>query len=149
MVAFATAAIGAAASLDAEVFYRELSRPPWAPPGWLYGPVWTLLYLLIGFSGWLVWRVHGFRKARGAFILFFLQLAANALWPWLFFAWRLGGLAFAEILLLWSLIVATVSSFWRLGAKAAAVLLLPYLAWVTFAALLTFSIWQRNPGILG
>ena len=149
LLAYATAAIGGAASLAAEGFYQQLSRPSWAPPGWLFGPVWTLLYLLIGISGWLVWRRYGFRHAKVAFTLFFLQLAANALWTWLFFGWRLGGLAFAEILLLWSLIVATIFSFWRLQAKIAAILLLPYLAWVTFASFLAFSLWQRNPGLLG
>jgi translocator protein len=149
LLVFVTAATGAAASVSAQGFYRILNRPPWAPIGWVFGPVWALLYLLIGISGWLVWRRYGFRQARGAFILFFLQLAANALWTWLFFAWRQGGLAFAEILLLWSLIIATVISFWRLQAKTAALLLLPYLAWVTFAGFLTFSIWQRNPGLLG
>ncbi|MEZ4599031.1 MAG: TspO/MBR family protein [Syntrophotaleaceae bacterium] len=149
LLAFAAAAIGGAASVGAEGFYQQLNRPSWAPPGWLFGPVWTLLYLLIGISGWLLWRRHGVRRAKFAFTLYFLQLAANALWTWLFFAWRQGGLAFAEILLLWSLIVATIFAFWRLQAKIAAILLLPYLAWVTFASVLAFSMWQHNPGLLG
>jgi tryptophan-rich sensory protein len=144
---FAAAAIGAAASVGAGTFYQQLVRPEWAPPGWLFGPVWTVLYFLIGVAAWLVWRANGFRRAGVALVLFVVQLAANALWSWLFFVWKLGGPAFAEILLLWGLIVGTVVAFWRLHALAAA-LLLPYLAWVTFACALTFAVWKLNPGVL-
>lgn len=144
---FAAAAIGAIASANASAFYAELARPSWAPPGWLFGPVWSTLYALMGVSAWLVWRAHGLARVRSALALFIAQLAANALWSWLFFAWRQGGLAFAEVLLLWCLIVATVISFWRISALAAA-LLLPYLAWVTFASALTFTVWRLNPGLL-
>jgi tryptophan-rich sensory protein len=113
----------------------------------LFAPVWTALYLLMGVAAWLVWRARGFRQARAALSLFLIQLAANALWTWLFFVWRLGGLAFAEILVLWILILCTVVAFRRVRSLAAA-LLLPYLAWVTFASVLTYSVWQRNPGVL-
>lgn len=147
-LAFATAAIGAVASVSAKAFYAELVRPAWAPPGWLFGPVWTALYALMGVSAWLVWRERGFAGARAALALFIVQLAVNALWSWLFFAWRLGGPAFAEVLLLWCLIVATVIAFWRIRPLAA-VLLLPYLAWVTFASALTFAVWHLNPVLLG
>ncbi len=149
LLVFVAAAIGAAASTDAGPFYQQLVRPPWAPPAWLFGPVWSVLYLLMGIAAWLVWRVHGFHNARGAFALFITQLAANALWTWLFFAWHQGALAFAEIIVLWLLIVATAISFWWLRARIAATLLLPYLVWVTFAAFLTLSVWQLNPDILG
>lgn len=147
-LAFATAAIGAVASVSAREFYAELVRPAWAPPGWLFGPVWTALYALMGVSAWLVWRERGFAGARMALALFMVQLAANALWSWLFFAWRLGGPAFAEVLLLWCLIVATAVAFRRIRPLAA-VLLLPYLAWVAFAAALTFAVWRLNPALLG
>lgn len=147
LLSFAAAAIGAVASLNAGAFYEQLVRPGWAPPGWLFAPVWTGLYALMGIAAWLVWRVHGFKKGRTALALFIVQLAANALWTWVFFAWRQGGFAFAEVLVLWGLIVATAASFRRLDALAAA-LLLPYLAWVTFAGALTFSIWRRNPHLL-
>lgn len=147
-LAFATAAIGAVASVSAKAFYAELVRPAWAPPGWLFGPVWTALYALMGVSAWLVWRVRGLAGARTALALFIVQLAVNALWSWLFFAWRLGGPAFAEVLLLWCLIVATVIAFRRISALAA-VLLLPYLAWVTFASGLTYAVWRLNPALLG
>lgn len=147
LLAFATAAIGAVASVNAGSFYAELTRPPWAPPGWLFGPVWSALYTLMGISAWLVWRQRGFAGARSALLLFMAQLAANALWSWLFFAWKLGAFAFAEVMLLWCLILATAITFWRISLLAAA-LLMPYLAWVSFASALTFSIWQRNPGLL-
>jgi tryptophan-rich sensory protein len=148
LFSFAAAAIGGLASAGAGSFYAELSRPAWAPPAWLFGPVWTVLYLLIGIAAWLVWRERGFAGARTALALFVVQLGANALWTWLFFAWRRGSLAFAEIVLLWILIAATVISFWRIRMLAGA-LLLPYLIWVSFAAALTWSVWQRNPEILG
>jgi tryptophan-rich sensory protein len=102
----------------------------------------------MGVSAWLVWRERGFAGARAALALFIVQLAVNALWSWLFFAWRLGGAAFAEVLLLWCLIVATAIAFRRIRPLAA-VLLLPYLAWVTFAAALTFAVWRLNPALLG
>jgi tryptophan-rich sensory protein len=147
LLTFATAAIGAVASANAGAFYAQLTRPSWAPPGWLFGPVWSALYALMGVSAWLVWRARGLVGARIALILFITQLAANALWSWLFFLWHQGGLAFAEVLILWCLIVATVVSFWRISALATA-LLMPYLAWVTFASALTFAVWRLNPGLL-
>lgn len=146
-VSFAAAAVGGVASADAGAFYRELSRPAWAPPGWLFAPVWTLLYLLMAVAAWLVWRERGFRRAPCALSLFLIQLGANALWTWLFFAWRLGTAAFGEILLLWALIVCTVVVFWRIRPLAGA-LLLPYLGWVSFACALSYAVWQRNPQLL-
>lgn len=102
----------------------------------------------MGISAWLVWRARGLAGAGGALALFIAQLAANALWSWLFFVWQQGSLAFAEILLLWALILATIGLFWRIS-KAAAALLLPYLVWVSFASALTFATWQLNPRLLG
>ena len=147
LLTFAAAAVGAVASAEARAFYGQLLRPSWAPPGWLFAPVWSVLYILMGVAAWLVWRAYGFKRGRAALAYFIVQLAANALWTWLFFVWHQGALAFAEILLLWCLIVATVVSFWRLSSLAA-VLLLPYLAWVTFASALTFSTWQLNIALL-
>lgn len=148
MVSVAVSAIGAVASIEASSFYGQLVQPAWAPPGWLFGPVWTLLFALMAVAAWLVWRGGGFRANRVALILFLVQLVFNALWSWLFFAWQLGGLAFADILLLWLLIVATLVAFWRVRALAGA-LLLPYLLWVSFAAALNYSVWQLNPVLLG
>ena len=140
---FAVAAIGALASVDAGTFYAELVRPEWAPPAWLFGPVWTCLYAAMAVSAWLVWRASAGAKRRMAIGLFLAQLALNALWSWLFFAWQLGGSAFAEVVLLWLLILATLVAFYRIRPLAA-VLLVPYLAWVSFAAVLNFAIWRLN-----
>ena len=148
LLAFAAAAVGGLAAASASEFYSDLVRPSWAPPGWLFGPVWTVLYALMGIAAWLVWRARGFGGARVGLIVFVTQLAANALWTWLFFVWRQGGLASAEILLLWALIVVTIVLFWR-ASRLAAVLLFPYLLWVSFASALSFSIWRLNPGLLG
>jgi benzodiazapine receptor len=145
---FAAAAVGAYASANAAQFYGALVRPSWAPPAWLFGPVWSILFLLMGIAAWLVWRKHGFRAAPVALGLFVVQLLANALWTWLFFVWQRGALALAEIVLLWLLIAATYFAFRPLH-RAAAVLLLPYLLWVSFAAALTLSLWQLNPAVLG
>ncbi len=147
-LAFATAAIGSIASLNADSFYADLTRPHWAPPASLFGPVWTVLYATMGIAAWLVWRVGGFQPARWALTLFIVQLAVNALWSWLFFGWHLGGAAFVDILLLWCLIVSTLIAFWRIRPLAG-ILLVPYLLWVTFAAALNFSVWQLNPQALG
>jgi benzodiazapine receptor len=148
VVSFIVAAIGGAASVEAGPFYKQLVRPEWAPPSSIFGPVWTILYILMGIAAWLVWRVGGFRAARSALVLFLVQLALNALWSWLFFAWQRGGLAFADILLLWMLIVATIVLFWRVSPLAG-VLLVPYLLWVTFASALNYAIWRLNPQTLG
>jgi benzodiazapine receptor len=144
---FAAAAIGAVASVEASAFYGQLVRPGWAPPPWLFAPVWTILYVLMGVAAWLVWRVRGFKAARAALVLFIVQLGANALWSWVFFVWHQGGLAVVEVLVLWCLIVATAVSFRRHDPIAAG-LLLPYLAWVTFASALTFAAWRLNPDLL-
>lgn len=148
LVVFAAAAVGGYASASAGEFYRELQRPPWAPPGWLFAPVWSILYVLMGVSAWLIWRARGLDGAASALGLFLIQLAANALWTWLFFWWRQGGLAFAEVLLLWVLIVATIKLFWDVRPLAA-ILLIPYLVWVSFASALTLAMWQLNPNLLG
>lgn len=147
-ITYAAAAVGALASVHARTFYAELITPEWAPPGWLFGPVWFVLYTLMAIAFWLVWRAAGFRTARLELSLFAVQLLANALWSWLFFAWRLGAVAFTEVLLLWVLILATAVAFWRLSRLAAA-LLAPYLTWVTFASALTWAIWRSNPQFLG
>lgn len=145
---FAAAAVGALASVNAGTFYQQLLRPSWAPPGWLFGPVWSVLYLAMGVAAWLAWRERGLRGMGGAAVLFFSQLAVNALWSWLFFAWRQGGVAFAEVLVLLALIAATLVAFWRIRPLAGA-LLLPYLAWVTFASALNLATWRLNPQLLG
>lgn len=148
LVTFAAGAIGGLASVNAAGFYGQLVQPSWAPPAWLFGPVWSVLFVLMGVAAWLVWRDHGFHGAPTALKLYVVQLVANALWTWLFFAWRQGALALAEIGVLWLLIALTISQFWRLN-KLAALLLVPYLAWVTFAAALNLALWLLNPSLLG
>jgi benzodiazapine receptor len=148
VISFIAAGIGAAASVQASSFYAELVRPSWAPPSAVFGPVWTVLYALMGIAAWLVWRAKGFRAARASLVLFLVQLAVNALWSWLFFGWHLGAPAFADILLLWLLIVTTLALFWRVRLLAG-VLLIPYLLWVSFASVLCYSVWQLNPQFLG
>jgi uncharacterized protein YbjT (DUF2867 family)/tryptophan-rich sensory protein len=134
---------GAATSSSVGDWYRTLAKPGWTPPDWLFGPVWSALYLLMAVSAWLVWRKGGWRRTRALLGLFGLQLALNAGWSAVFFGLRSPGIAFAEICLLWSAIAATAVGFWGRSALAAA-LLVPYLAWTTFAAILNFAIWRLN-----
>src|SRR5690348_12852447 len=94
LVSFAAAAVGAIASIEARSFYLQLVRPSWAPPAGVFGPVWSVLYTLIGIAAWRVWRHGGFHAQRGALTLFLVQLILNALWSWLFFGWHRGVLAF-------------------------------------------------------
>ena len=143
----AFAALGAFASVHAAVFYAQLDRPGWAPPAWLFGPVWSLLYLMMAIAAWRIGRTAASR-ACPALLLYLAQLAVNALWSWLFFARHLGAAAFACIVVLWLMIAATIVLFGR-RERLAAMLLWPYLAWVSFAGGLCFSIWQRNPSLLG
>jgi translocator protein len=146
-VTFLAALVAAVASIQARDVYARLVRPPWAPPAWLFGPVWTLLYALMALAAWMVWRRYGFRAARGPLAAFLAQLALNALWTWLFFRWRSGALAFAEIVVLWGTVAWTTVAFLRLRPLAG-ILLAPYAAWTTFATALTWAIWRANPGLL-
>lgn len=146
-LSFVAAAAGAIASTDAAEFYSRLSLPDWAPPASVFGPVWSLLYPLMGIAAWLVWREERRPGTPVALGLYVGQLVVNALWSWLFFAWHRGALAFVDVLLLLALVALTAVAFWRIR-RLAALLLLPYLAWVGFAAALTWAVWQRNPALL-
>ena len=146
LVCFAAAAVGGLATQRAPEFYAALSRPAWAPPASVFGPVWTLLYILMAVAAWLVWKERGLARARVPLGLFVLQLILNSLWSWLFFAWQRGLMAELEIVLLLALIALTLVAFWRVRPIAGA-LLLPYLAWVAYATALTFALVQRNPGV--
>ena len=125
-------------------WYAQLAKPAWTPPNRVFGPVWSLLYLMMAVAAWLVWRRGGAVPTALPLALFGLQLAFNVAWSALFFGLRMPGAAFAEILVLWGLILATLISFWRVSAPAGW-LMLPYQAWVTFAAALNFAIWRMNP----
>jgi benzodiazapine receptor len=146
-VTMVAAAIGGVASVRAPDFYQQLVRPSWGPSPKLFGPVWTVLYILMAVAAWLVVRARGWPDALPAIAVYLFQLALNALWTWLFFRWRTGAGAFAEIVLLWVFILLTIRMFWQARPLAGA-LLLPYLAWVTFASALCYAMWRRNPGLL-
>lgn len=148
VICFMAAVVGSAASFQTKAFYAQLTQPTWAPPGSVFGPVWTVLYAMMAVAAWLVWRSGGFRSNRLALGLFLVQLVLNALWTWLFFAWHLGSFAFIEIVVLWFFIVATIITFWRARWYAGA-LLIPYLLWVSFATALCYTVWQLNPQVLG
>jgi tryptophan-rich sensory protein len=146
-IVLGAAAAAAIASIPAPEFYAQLAKPSWAPPAWLFGPVWSVLYLMIAVSAWLIWLRRAQPGVRLGLWLFMLQLVLNAAWTWLFFHWHRGALSFAEILLFWLATVATIVAFHRVR-PVAAYLLLPYLAWASFATTLTYAVWQRNPGLL-
>ena len=123
-------------------WYEGLRKPPWTPPQWVFGPVWTVLYALMAVAGWLAWREG---RSRVATLLFLLQLALNAGWSWLFFGLRRPDLAFLGIAALLVATLATIAAFARVS-HGAAVLLVPYLAWVSFGATLNWAIWRMNAG---
>ncbi len=127
-----------------EPWYEHLARPSWGPPNWLFAPVWTTLYSLMGVSAFVVWREGtGSPAVRLALRLFGVQLVLNAAWSWIFFYGQQPGLAFAEIVALWVAILAWIVASWRVS-RAAGAINIPYLAWVTFAAALNFTIWRMN-----
>ena len=125
-------------------WYAGLAKPFYNPPNWIFAPVWTLLFALMGIAIYFVLQ-RGWKngRVRTATQFFIIQFALNILWSVLFFASRSPYSAFIEIIGLWLAIAATISGFWRLS-KPAALLMLPYFLWVTFAAVLNFSVWQLN-----
>ncbi len=124
-------------------WYATLAKPAWNPPGWLFGPVWTALYLMMAVAAWMVWRRGGWRAQRGPLTLYLTQWALNALWTPLFFGLHRPDWAFAEILILLLAILATLAAFWRVKPLAGA-LLIPYTVWTGFATLLNYTIWRMN-----
>ncbi len=143
-VCFVPAALGALfTSASVATWYPALRKPVWTPPGWLFGPVWTVLYLAMAVAAWIVWRERGLSEAKTAMVFFVLQLALNAAWSPLFFGLRNPAAAFADILMLWLAIAATIIAFWQIKPWAA-ILLLPYWLWVSFATGLNYAIWRMN-----
>lgn len=124
-------------------WYRGIAKPSWTPPDAVFGPVWTVLYALMAVAAWRVWTRHGFAPARLPLSVFFAHLGINAAWTLLFFGMRSPGLALADILVLWILIVLLVRLFWS-RSRLASLLLVPYLLWVTFAAVLNAAIYGMN-----
>ena len=141
-VCFAAAWVGA--RFPPGDWYEGLMKPALTPPGWVFGPVWTLLYTMMGVAAWLVWKQRGFAGAAPSLLLFFLQLGLNALWSYLFFGLKNPGLALLDIVALWLAILATLIAFFR-HHRTAGQLLLPYLLWVSFAVYLNLQFWRLNP----
>ncbi|MEV0395988.1 TspO/MBR family protein [Polymorphospora rubra] len=137
---FVAAAIGGLGVSGTAQEYNGLAQPPWAPPSSVFGPVWTVLYATIAVAGWLVWRRAGFGPAL---YVWTAQLVLNAIWTPIFFGAGRYGLAFLDIVVLWVLVGATVVLFWRVS-RPAALLLVPYWAWVTFASALNLAVWRMN-----
>ena len=127
-------------------WYQRLSKPSWNPPNWLFPPAWTVLYICMATAGWLVWRT-GDPAATAALVVYGVHLLFNAAWSAVFFGMRRPDWAFGELVLFWLSIVATIAVFAPIST-AAAWLLAPYIAWVTFAGALNFKIWQLNRGRL-
>jgi len=141
LLTFAAAAVGSQAGPGA--WYAGLTKPAWNPPNWLFAPIWTALYLGMALAAWRVWRQGGWRRQRGPLVLYLVQLALNALWSLLFFGLQRPDLALAEILALWLVIGLTLGWFYQID-RIAGLLFVPYLAWVSFAAFLNFTLWQLN-----
>jgi tryptophan-rich sensory protein len=125
-------------------WYASLEKPSWTPPNWLFGPVWTTLYLMMAVAAWLVARDRSASTGRRALLFWGVQLVLNFFWSLLFFHWQRIDLALIDIVALWGMIVVTIVAFWRLN-RLAALLLVPYLVWVSYATALNFAIYGMNP----
>lgn len=125
-------------------WYATLNKPSFNPPNWLFAPVWTTLFILMGIAAFLIWR-KGLKKkvVKNALIIFLVQLVFNTLWSFLFFKFHLPFWALMDIIVLWTLILLALIKFWKIN-KAAGILLIPYLLWVSFASFLNYTIYQLN-----
>ncbi len=126
-------------------WYAQMRKPSWTPPNWAFGPVWTVLYIMIAIAGWLVWREAG---PGPAIFLWGAQLVLNAMWSWLFFGRRRMDLAFVDVVLLWLSVAAFAVAAIPVSTTAS-LLFLPYLVWVTIAGALNLSVWQMNQAAVG
>lgn len=124
-------------------WYAELRKPSWTPPNWVFGPVWTFLYLTMAVAAWLVWRRRLEVNVTLPIVLFGVQLALNLAWSLIFFGRHLPGLAFLDIVLLWTAILLTTLTFWRVSTVAG-VLMVPYILWVSYASTLNYGVWRIN-----
>jgi translocator protein len=134
---------GAATSTSVDTWYQTLQKPPFNPPDWIFGPVWTVLYIAMAVAAWRVWRRLGWGDGRQALSLFAVQLVLNLAWSILFFGFRQIGLALVDIVVLFAAIATTALTFWRID-RPAGLLFIPYLAWVGFATLLNATLWHLN-----
>ena len=145
-VSFCASFVGSAATFSGDSFtwYDSLKKPVFTPPGWVFGPAWTILYLMMGIAAFLVWQKGGPKShVRVALACFVVQLILNAAWSVIFFGFHSAGWALFDIILLWLAIIATVISFWRVD-RVSAGLLLPYIVWVSFAVVLNAGIYLLN-----
>lgn len=146
LVCVGAGGLGAVATTpEIDGWYRTVVKPNWNPPDWVFGPVWTTLFVLMGISAWLVWKPAGLKEASTPLSLFAVQLILNVAWSWIFFGMHQIGWAVVEIVILWLAILATTVAFFR-RSKPAGWLLVPYLGWVSFASVLNFTIWRLNSG---
>lgn len=134
---------GYATASEIPGWYATLQKPSFNPPNWLFGPVWTLLYILMGISFWLIWKSDDSTLKNKAMLFFAIQLALNFFWSIIFFSLHQTGWALLEIALLWVFILLSIISFHPVS-RTAAYLLVPYICWVSFASALNFSIWKLN-----
>lgn len=132
---------GLATAPSIDSWYRTIAKPDWTPPDWVFGPVWTVLYIMMGIAAWLVWKTRD--RVAPAMVLFGVQLALNLAWSLLFFGARSPGLALIEVVFLWTSVLLTMLAFFG-RQSTAGWLFVPYLAWVSFAAVLNFVIWMMN-----
>ena len=134
---------GAITATSVDTWYQALEKPPFNPPDWLFAPVWTALYILMGIAAWRVWRLRSFEATRTAFAVFGVQLCLNLTWSFLFFGLQRIDLALLEIVILLVAIIANTIMFWRIE-RLAGLMFVPYAAWVTYATLLNASLWLLN-----
>jgi tryptophan-rich sensory protein len=146
VVCLGAGGLGAIATTpEIEGWYKTIAKPSWNPPDYVFGPVWTTLYIMMAIAAWLIWKPTGFKATAMPLTLFAVQLVLNVAWSWIFFGMHQPGWAFTEIVILWLAIVATTVAFFRCS-KIAGWLMMPYLAWVSFASVLNFAIWRMNAG---
>jgi benzodiazapine receptor len=144
LIAQAAGLIGSLATADSlSNWYIDLVKPSWHPPNWLFGPVWTMLYTLMGIAAYLIWKQRDLPQAKTALWIYGIHLVFNGLWSFLFFGFKNPGLAFAEIIVLLTLIMITTIIFWRINSWAG-IMMIPYIIWVSFATYLNFTLWQLN-----
>jgi tryptophan-rich sensory protein len=144
IVCLGAGGLGAIATTpEIDGWYKTITKPSWNPPVYVFGPVWTTLFVMMGIAAWLVWEQVGFRGVKLPLGLFGVQLVLNVGWSWIFFGLHQPGWAFVEIVILWLAILATTVEFFRRSGVAGS-FMVPYLAWVGFASVLNFAIWQLN-----
>ena len=144
VVCLGAGGLGAIATTpEIDGWYKTITKPTWNPPDYVFGPVWTTLFITMAIAGWLVWKPAGFKAVMVPLSLFGIQLVLNVAWSWVFFGLHQPGWAVIEIIVLWAVILATTVTFFR-SSKVAGWLMVPYLAWVSFASVLNFVIWRLN-----